>query len=366
MTRPLTAGDAAPWFTAPEIAGNPHFNFASVAGRPVLLVLAGSTSHPLARAAIATALAGAAPFDDDRTALFVVTIDPADVGRLTKAPGVHYFLDADRSISARFGATDPSSGADTRYLPYALLLDERLRVLSTYPLAEIDRAVADLRAQLAAPPAPDMWAPVLEIPRLFEPELCRDLIARYEANGGEESGFMVERDGKTILNLDPLHKRRRDWNVDDRSLRDAIAFRIRTRLANQVERAFQFTPTRMERYIVACYDAADKGHFRAHRDNTTKGTAHRRFAVTINLNADEYDGGDLRFPEFGARTYRAPTGGAVVFSCSLLHEARPVTRGRRYAFLPFLYDDAGAKVREQNNQFLGDGVGEYRAGDKAA
>jgi predicted 2-oxoglutarate/Fe(II)-dependent dioxygenase YbiX len=42
----------------------------------------------------------------------------------------------------------------------------------------------------------------------------------------------------------------------------------------------------------------------------------------------------------------------VVFSCSLLHEATPVTRGTRYVFLPFLYDDAAAKVREQNLAFL--------------
>jgi len=115
-----------------------------------------------------------------------------------------------------------------------------------------------------------------------------------------------------------------------------------------IARAFQFQATRMERYLVACYDAEQLGFFVAHRDNTTSGTAHRRFACTLNLNAEDYDGGELRFPEFGPRTYRAPTGGAVVFSCSLLHEATPVTRGRRFAFLPFLYDDAAAKVRAAN------------------
>lgn len=62
----------------------------------------------------------------------------------------------------------------------------------------------------------------------------------------------------------------------------------------------------------------------------------------------EASGGDLSFPEFGQRTYRASTGGAVVFSCALLHEARAVTKGRRYAFLPFLYDDEGARIRERN------------------
>ena len=84
--------------------------------------------------------------------------------------------------------------------------------------------------------------------------------------------------------------------------------------------------------------------------------------ITINLNAGDYDGGDLRFPEYGGRTYRAPTGGAVVFSCSLLHEATPVTRGKRYAFLPFLYNEEAARIREANNPYLGEGVGEYRIG----
>jgi predicted 2-oxoglutarate/Fe(II)-dependent dioxygenase YbiX len=75
--------------------------------------------------------------------------------------------------------------------------------------------------------------------------------------------------------------------------------------------------------------------------------------VTINLNTGEYEGGELCFPEYGSHTYVAPAGGAVVFSCSLLHEARPVTKGVRYASLPFLYDEDAAKVRAENLRFLG-------------
>ena len=74
--------------------------------------------------------------------------------------------------------------------------------------------------------------------------------------------------------------------------------------------------------------------------------------VTLNLNTGEYEGGLLRFPEFGRQTYEPPLGGAIVFSCSLLHEALPVTAGERYAFLPFLYDDAAAKLREANMAFV--------------
>jgi predicted 2-oxoglutarate/Fe(II)-dependent dioxygenase YbiX len=83
--------------------------------------------------------------------------------------------------------------------------------------------------------------------------------------------------------------------------------------------------------------------------------------VTINLNAEEYEGGDLSFPEFGPRRYRAPTGGAVVFSCSLLHMVDPITVGRRFAFLPFLYDETAARERETRNADLGETVKPYLA-----
>jgi hypothetical protein len=43
----------------------------------------------------------------------------------------------------------------------------------------------------------------------------------------------------------------------------------------------------------------------------------------------------------------------VVFSCALLHEATRVTAGRRYAFLPFFYDEAGAEVLAAYEQRVG-------------
>ncbi len=42
----------------------------------------------------------------------------------------------------------------------------------------------------------------------------------------------------------------------------------------------------------------------------------------------------------------------MVFSCSLLHEARPVTQGTRYCFLPFLHDAPAEIVRQENQRFL--------------
>jgi predicted 2-oxoglutarate/Fe(II)-dependent dioxygenase YbiX len=36
----------------------------------------------------------------------------------------------------------------------------------------------------------------------------------------------------------------------------------------------------------------------------------------------------------------------VIFSCSLIHEVTPVTAGRRYAFLPFIHDEAAQAALE--------------------
>ena len=76
-----------------------------------------------------------------------------------------------------------------------------------------------------------------------------------------------------------------------------------------------------------------------HRDNVEPSVAHRRFAVTINLNAQDYQGGELRFPEFSDQLYKPGSGAAVVFSCSLLHEVVGMREGSRFAILAFLFGE---------------------------
>ena len=167
--------------------------------------------------------------------------------------------------------------------------------------------------------------------------------------------------GRTVVVPVPGMKRRRDCLVAEGGLMAAIRTRLALRLLPEIKRAFQFDATRIERYLIGCYDAAQGGGFQSHRDDTVPGTAHRRFAVSINLNAEEHEGGELGFPEYGGGRYRPPTGAAVVFSCALLHEALPVTAGRRYAFLPFLYDEAAAAIRLAQDGQLGAGVARYAA-----
>jgi predicted 2-oxoglutarate/Fe(II)-dependent dioxygenase YbiX len=76
-------------------------------------------------------------------------------------------------------------------------------------------------------------------------------------------------------------------------------------------------------------------------------TAHRRFAVSINLN-DDFDGGGVSFPEYSPRPFKPPAGGALVFSCAMMHAVSPMVRGRRLACLPFVYDEAAAAARAKS------------------
>jgi predicted 2-oxoglutarate/Fe(II)-dependent dioxygenase YbiX len=357
----LAVGEPAPWFHARALGGRDRYAFDSAAGRWIMLFLGGHVGRPAQRGALARAARHRHLFDDVGAAFFGVTVDPSDEasGRIAqRLPGVRWFLDYDRAVSTLYGAAGSDPDA---YAPHWLLLDPMLRVHDLAPLGEEQRIFDELERRLAAPPAAAA-APVLVVPNILPPELCRLLIDRYQAHGGKPTGSMSDRDGITTHHIDPAFKRRRDYLIDDPALIATLKAHLSLLLRPLIQRAFQFEATRVERWLVACYDGQEEGMFRPHRDNTTRGTAHRRFACTINLNAEEYDGGDLRFPEFGPREYRAPTGGAVVFSCSLLHEARPVTRGRRYAFLPFLYDDEGARIREANLAFVDPSLRGYSSG----
>lgn len=354
---PLEAGEAVPWFTS-STPSRERFTFDTAAGRYIALCFLGSSSDPTAARVLTDLLARRERFDDDQASFFGVLADPRDrdQGRVRDMPpGIRFFWDMDRSICNLYGV-QRENGA-IRQLTY--LLDLRLRVIAVLPIplggeGHIDALLALLDAQEPVRPTTRarIQAPVLVVPRIFEPALCDALVAYYDQMGGTDSGYMVERDGKTVEVLKHDHKRRRDCAVEDEQLRLSCMHRINTRLVPEIHKAFQFQVTRMERYLVSCYDAEEGGHFRPHRDNTTKGTAHRRFAVSLFLNSGEYEGGCLRFPEFGRSLYSAPKGGAVVFSCSLLHEATPVTAGRRYMFLPFLYDEEGRRIREENQQYL--------------
>jgi hypothetical protein len=366
--RLLMPGDPAPTF-AQRTAFNPRYVFDTVGGRYVLLCFLGPAADPHAQAAMAAVHARPDLFNDDHACFFAVGTNAQDEreGRLRdRFPGYRTFWDTELAVSRLYGAA-PAEGVATDYRRCWIVIDPMLRVQRVVPFQHDRSDIAAVLTHMAnLPPVPrfagvEVHAPITILPNVFAPDLCDRLIDIYAAEGGSESGFMKEVDGVTVEVRDGAHKRRQDVNLTDPQLIASLKGRFTRCVTPEVRKAYQFDVTRMERFIVACYADADGGHFRPHRDNTTKGTAHRRFAVSINLNED-FEGGEIGFPEYGPRTYRPPKGAALIFSCSLLHSVSMVTQGRRFAFLPFLYDEAAAKLREENNRFLGDNVSAYRAG----
>ncbi len=180
-------------------------------------------------------------------------------------------------------------------------------------------------------------APVLHIPDVLEPELCDALIRHLEddCGGGEASTVRVLQDGHEYLELDPSIKKRRESPPRDPVLEARVHERLMRRVLPEVARAYQFNVDRRDPFKLLAYPA-DAGYFRPHRDNETRDVAHRRFALSVNLNASAYEGGEFRFSEFGPHRFSPATGAALVFSCSLLHEVLPVDRGVRYALTTFL------------------------------
>lgn len=183
-------------------------------------------------------------------------------------------------------------------------------------------------------------APVLLIPNVFDAGFCATLIKAWES-GDRFDGGVSRSSSAAANNLQYGYKRREDLVIQDDALLQPLLARVRQHVWEEMYKAFLYRPTHCEAFRIGCYQAQDQGFFAPHRDNKTPLTKHRRFAMTLCLNED-YEGGYLRFSEYGPQLYKPGTGSAVIFSCELLHEVMPVTQGRRFALINFYYGEAEA------------------------
>ena len=130
-------------------------------------------------------------------------------------------------------------------------------------------------------------------------------------------------------------KRTEDYTIVEPMMLKAVSDRLAYRIGPELTKVFAFDREfAFDSHVVLSYSAEGRHFFAAHRDNGAPTTADRAFAVSLNLN-DDFEGGELVFPEYAAVRVSPPAGAAAVFSCSLLHKVGPVTRGRRYALTTF-------------------------------
>lgn len=208
----------------------------------------------------------------------------------------------------------------------AFFVDDYLQVRLEAALTPLKRPEPAMRRSTA---------PVLVLPNIIDPALRDDLLDAFHAHN-EEGTISVTIDGKDASRVAPDFKRRRDLTLHNKGpLYAAVTKAIGKRLMPELYKAWWVTHLRTEAFYVASYTAERGDFFVAHRDNTLPQTADRRIAISIELN-DDYTGGGLIFPEYSDDSWRAPMGGGLAFSCSLMHEAVAVESGTRYVLLVFL------------------------------
>ena len=185
----------------------------------------------------------------------------------------------------------------------------------------------ELAAEIAKLPAtrpPHFSAPVLLMPNIFKPQFCQQVIDLYQQNN------------------EALYK---DWLIGDeyKSLNQAIQQQISQKLLPEIAKIFYVNISRIEKYAVSCRNADNSKLIRHNRFNNSPKTAHRKFVIIINWN-DEFEGGQVRFPEYSDILYNIPAGGALVASCNMIQEILPMTKGNKYSSMLFCYDEKLALI----------------------
>jgi predicted 2-oxoglutarate/Fe(II)-dependent dioxygenase YbiX len=329
----LQVGDIVPRIVLPDCGGGRvDLRHQSIAGRPIALWLSERWPEPKALSAFGALLPD---FDAAETTAFLVICGAEALKPPPLEATVPVLLDPKGGVAGGFGIEGSA----------LIVIDLAGRLAGRFSGAALGEALALCRGLFVDTPQlkAARHAPVLLVEEILEPALCRRLIDYWES--GEKHADEIAY-GSENQRGDAVMKKRRDVTIGDAEVFSAVKTRLVSRLVPEVHKAFGVAVNHFEALRIGCYEGSEQGYFRRHRDNTTKFTAHRKFAMALNLNVGEYEGGTVRFPEYGRLLYQAPTGAAVVFSCSLLHEVEPVTAGRRFAVITFLFDEAGAR-REQ-------------------
>jgi predicted 2-oxoglutarate/Fe(II)-dependent dioxygenase YbiX/peroxiredoxin len=338
----LAAGDRAPNFVLPDAEGKFRMFYDEVTGRPLVLLFAGPFQPPVLPPALAAFEGAAGAFAAEDVDLFCVSLATPAVAKVV-LKNLRLLFDPERKISEAFLGQAGLGGC--RALQdgsvVAVLLDANQRILGVRSGRTGDLAREALAFYAARQPRPAKQmrratAPVLIVPDLLDPIMCAGLIGLFETGKVEEGSVGSVLAGQELTRIHHERKKRLDHRIEDPEMNRTLQAVIGRRLAPELGKAFNFQGFRFDRFLVCRYAADREDRFRTHRDNVSPETADRRFAMTLNLNGDEYEGGELVFPEYGPDGYKPGNGGAVIFSCSLLHEALPVTRGMRFALLTFL------------------------------
>jgi peroxiredoxin/predicted 2-oxoglutarate/Fe(II)-dependent dioxygenase YbiX len=344
----LNLGDRVPNFVLPNHQGSHLMFYNRTKGGPVLLFLYRRNADPGARREVEAFVEHRAELDALGAEIFVINRDSAKNNAALVAGHAlahHVLSDPANKITAALAAAVGAiaTPADERNLPnVVLVLDRNQRLLRALGPAEESlaaRAVEVLRRDLPTTERHELFltAPVLMLPNMLDPATCRQLIEIWRTQGHQEGSVVSTKGGEETRSVEHGMMKRLDHMIRDDAVNTMVAGKVGPRIADEVFKAFVYEGFVLERFLIGAYEAARGDYFRPHRDNLNPHAAGRRFALSLNLN-DDYEGGGVVFPEYGPHVYNMTAGTALIFSCSLIHEALPVARGRRFVLFSFLSD----------------------------
>ena len=313
--RLLDVGDRAPFVHAPDHVGNhASTGIDRLAGKPILLLFCPWLDETCLDAFRSLAT---------EAALFAISrqgieANAAAHDRLSLPFAI--LADTRADIFKGYGV-DPLPAAPSATL---FVLDSGHRVARLLdrmePAAMAAVALAELRRLADARPAATLQAhpPVLALPRMLSLEDCAFLAAvwrrdvpEYPTDGFANAGTKQEAGDFKVVH-DGGYGRAVEYIVQDEALQRFIDGRLRRRLLPEIRKAFQAGGLQREGYRIAGNEARAGGYLNPHRDNSTPTNARRRFTMTVNLNAGEYQGGELRFREYGEQLCAVERGTAIV------------------------------------------------------
>jgi predicted 2-oxoglutarate/Fe(II)-dependent dioxygenase YbiX/peroxiredoxin len=328
----VAPGERVPNFSLADQDNTRRSFYHEVMGGPIILLVAADPNGEATRHSLALLQGEAERLGAAGVELFAVMRgDRLAASALGRSLGLSFYLFADPQgvVAKRHlapGMDVPEEAPSVR----AIALDTNQRIVALADGGLTGESLARLESALAeAAPREEAPAPALVLPRVLSPEFCAELIALWREEH-HEGGFST---GQTNT-YDPEKKKTLEHVITDQALVRRLNVTLARRISPELAKVFDFRrPFQFDAPVVMSYQPERQDFFGLHRDDL-RPSNRRMFAMSLNLN-DDFEGGDLVFPEYSPRGYKMPAGAACIFACGLLHAARPVTRGQRFVLTNF-------------------------------
>ena len=182
--------------------------------------------------------------------------------------------------------------------------------------------------------------PYLTIDNVFSEKLLNKIINFYH----------IKKKNNKLIDHKHLTKDR-SHVYPDLELEKEIDNKLSRTVLSELKKVFYFDAKYRETYKITSYDSVSSGRFHAHRD-TPLPYQHRKYAMSLLLN-DDYEGGELYFPEYGIKI-KPKANTAIIFPGISTHQVLTVTKGSRMAMITFFVNGKTKPIYKIKSHFFDD------------